>query len=288
MKLKTLFLLLNIVLIAIIALCFFSFFSYISMSESGDGVSAGFVISASVCAILFAVLIFADIFILRRAKMLDALMAENWPALASFFEVEMLEKGRFSKRDIELYISVLVLLSDRDSLRALFEKLKAERLDLYKMFSPDFIAASIVFDNAGEAESCISLILDEGESATQEEREWARFYEAFLAFRSNKYSSASEKFAGLASSADEPVVRAVSGFFCGRLIPSRTFGIGVSMDALLAAAGAAREKTLSAYSPKRWEELCTRMRKRVRAAVIGKTIVSASEWLFEKEAKQAR
>lgn len=291
MKLKSLFLLLNIVLIAIIVLCFFSFFSFLPISGGGgnsDGLPTGFLISASICLVLFLVLIAADIFVLRRAKLFDALMAENWPALASFFESEMLEKGRFSRREVGLFISVLVLLSDYETLRSLFSKLKSEKPDLYRYFSPDFIAASIVFNNMDEAESCISFILREGGSIKSEEREWAEFYSAFLAFRSGNYRSASEEFAVLASSASDPVVRAVSGYFCARLIPSKTFGIGVSMKTLLAAADSAREKTRAAFTPKRWQELCTKTRKKVRAAVIGKTISSAGEWLFKEENKETQ
>ena len=285
MKLKTLFLLLNIVLIAVMVLCFFAFSSFlpiISGEDEGSGLTIAFIVSVAVCIFLLAVLIIADIFVLRRAKMFDALMAENWPALAAYLEREMLDEGRISKREVGLFISVLVLLSDYETLRTLFLKLKKEKPDIYRIYSPDFIAASIVFSNEREAEKCIDHVMrDDAPSKEGEtEKAWARFYRAFLAFRNGDYRSSSEEFAALASTSDEPVVRAVSGFFCGKLIPSKTFGIGVSMTTLLAAASSARDKTRASYKRKRWDELCSKTRKKVRAAVIGKTIASATEWIW--------
>ena len=291
MKLKSLFLLLNIVLIAVMVLCFFAFSSFlplVSGNNAGDGLSVAFVASAAVCIILLVALVAADIFVLRRAKIFDALMSENWRALAACLELEMLDKGRISKRWAGLFINVLVLLSDYETLRALFLKLKEERQDIYRLYSPDFIAASILFSHESEAESCISFILSDASNGSSEEKEWAHLYAAFLAFRSGDYRLSSEEFAALASSAEEPVVRAVSGFFCGKLIPSKTFGIGVPMAELLDAATSAREGTRAAFSHKRWEELCARTRKRVRAAVIGKTIASATEWIFGEENLELR
>ena len=286
MKLKTLFLLLNIVLIAVMLLCFFAFSSFlplVSGETASSGLSIAFIASAAVCIILLAALLAADIFVLRRAKMLDALLAENWPALAAHLEREMLDEGRIYKHELGLFINVLVLLSDFETLRALFLKLKEEKEELYRLYSPDFIAASIVFGNESDAEECISFILSCA-SSTSEEKEWAHFYRAFLDFRNENYRPSSEEFAALAATARCPVVRAVSGFFCAKLIPSKTFGIGVPVTELLDAAATARERTRAAYSHKRWEELCSKTRKRVRAAVIGKTIATATEWIWGEEA----
>ena len=287
MKLKSLFLLLNIVLIAVMVLCFFAFSSFLpllSEENARSGLSIAFIACAAVCIVLLVVLVIADIFMLRRAKMFDALLTENWPALAACLERKILDNDRISKRELGLFISVLVLLSDYETLCALFLKLKEERLDLYRFYSPDFIAASIVFGNESEAESCIGFIL--GEDAAKDNsasKEWARFYSSFLAFRNGSYRPSSEGFAALAATAEDPVMRAVSGFFCGKIIPSKTFGIGLPMTELLAAATAARERTRAAYTPKRWQELCAKTRKRVRAAVIGKTIASATEWIWGEE-----
>ena len=287
MKLKSLFLLLNIVLIAVVVLCFFAFLSFLPLiSETEEsGLTTAFAISAAICLILLTALVIADIFVLRRAKMFDALMSENWPALAAYLERELLDNGKISKRDVGLFINVLVLLSDFETLRALFFKLKKEKPDLYRLYSPDFIAASIVFNNEREAENCIAHSLSEEAPSKGggTEKEWVRFYAAFLSFRNGDYRPSSEEFAALASTAADPVVRAVSGFFCGKLIPSKTFGIGVSMTTLLAAASSARDKTRASYKPKRWQELCAKTRKKVRAAVIGKTIASATEWIWGEE-----
>lgn len=284
MKLKPLLVLLNIVLVVAIVLCFFSFFSFYPPSSwplDLQSLPSELIALAIAAAFLVLLLACVDIFLLRRAKLLDALIAENWPAVSVYFERKMLEKGRFSRRGLKLFISVLVLLSDSETLCALFSKLKKEKPSLYSSFAPDFIAASVIFGSTDEASSCISFILSEDSRSKAEGKEWAKFYEAFLAFRDKKYGLAAEGFSALASSASNPLARGVSGYFCASLLPSRRLGQGVTKKALIEAGETARAKTRSSFTLERWQKLCAKARKRVRAAVIGKTIASATEWLFE-------
>ncbi len=286
MKLKPLFILLNIVLIAAVVLCFFSIFSTSTISlfanNGSSALSLGFLVSSIICLVILVLLIIADVFFIFNSKMFECIMEENWQELAIFFEHKMLEKGRFSKYGTALFINVLVMLSDYTTLCKLFEKLKNEKLALYKLFAPDFIAASLVFANISETASFISSFLKEDNLLKPKERNWVKLYSAFIAYRNGKYKPASKEFASLALSSGEPIVYAVSGYFCAKLIPAKTFGVMVSEEELFNAASVARKKIQRSFSHKRWEDYCVKMRKKVRIAVIFKTIELTANWIFNE------
>ncbi len=280
MKLKTLFLFLNIVLLAGIALCFFCFFSLLPLASVMDGsgstpppLAAGIWICCVAGFVLLVALAAADVFWARHAGIFSCLSAENWPGLADQLEKETLGKGRLRKVWVSLFTDVLVLLSDYETLRKLFARLKAEKPALYRQMAPDFAAASVAFGNPDEAASCL-------ETVSSQPEDWAAFYTAFLAFRKGRYREASEQFAALAASAADPVVIAVAGYYCGKVIPEKTFGIGIPQETLAGAASAAVRRVRRLLSQPQWEKLRIRSGKKVRAAVLGKTVQSAGLWIY--------
>ena len=288
MKLKILFVILNLLFIAVFVLLFSAVFSVIPGSmEAGETsgipseLPSGIYVSAVLCLLLFLAIVAADVFFIKNMRLFEFLAAENWPALARTLEKQTIGRGKFSKMNVSLLTEVLVLLSDYPTLQNLFSKLKSGKPDLYCRFSPDFTAASIVFGNLEEAEKCLEYA-SRNASSFPGVKDWLDFYSAFIAMKKKSYEKSLNGFAALASGADDLIVAAVSGYFCSEVIPGKTFGIGLgaSKENAGAAALSAKERVLQCCSMEKWNKLCAGSRKRVRAAVIGKTLIDVRAWLF--------
>lgn len=292
MKLKILFVVLNLLFIGVFVLLFSAVFVVVPFSlgdteTAGAGLTAtpGIYISAGVCLLFLLMIIVADVFFIKHMKVFEFLAAENWPALARTLEKQTITQGKFSKMNVSLLTEVLVLLSDYPTIKTLFSKLKSEKPALYCRFAPDFTAASIVFGSLDEAESCVNYALDcerRSPGSYGGIKSWLEFYSAFIAMKKKDFVKALNGFSALASGADDLIVAAVSGYFCSEIIPGKTFGIGLgaSKESAAAAALSARERVLQACSLEKWNKLCAGSRKRVRAAVIGKTLIDVRSWLF--------
>lgn len=289
MKLKVLFALLNIILAAACVLSFSLLFAVFSapreVSAAASGFPPGVFVLAACCTLFFALLVAVDVFFIRHMRVFEFLAAENWPALARTLETETLIRGRLSRMNAALLTEVLVLLSDYETLRRLFAKLKSEKPALYRRLAPDFAAASIVFGNLEEAESCVRYARDQEDRRSSGKTAaawWLDFYAAFIAMRKKEFVKALDGFAAVATESEDLLVAAVSGYLCSEVIPGKTFGIGVGDSEKKAsfAAAAARSRVLKSCSLEKWNKKCAAARKKVRAAVIGKTIADVRAWLF--------
>ncbi|ULQ59409.1 hypothetical protein K7I13_13145 [Brucepastera parasyntrophica] len=279
MKIRTLFIILNIVLLLTLFSVFF--LPVLILGENllfNQRLGILFVISGTV---FILVLLLLNILFFANWKILAALENEDWPALAGLLETDIFEKKKLLKWKIRLLCIALVLLTDFETIEKLILFLQRNKPSLYRYFSPQFASLTILSGSPARAYEIATGVLVSGYGKKNSQAaDWLRFYAAFARHLGKYYAEAADRFVELALNPRHHFVTAMSGYLCGVILqiylPHRR-------EELQKAAVCAREYVIKSYSHDHWNRTVLKFRKDVQAVLLSRLLSETGDWLYPDE-----
>ena len=269
MKLKVLIIIFNAILLTI----FFTVFSF-SFFTAGTAFIGSFLKNYwGFVLIFFCFLAGINIFFLRNWKLITTLESEDWTALASYLETEILEKHRLTSKKVRLLCEISILLGDFKVLKKLELLLEQQKPRYLRVFATQFAAARLLAsDYQGLADFSARIVAQQSTSSP-----WMHFYNAFSAQMLKHYREAAEKFSDVLKTEQEPLIRLLSTYFiaCGLYSYLDT-------DEAETKKQIEEEKTkLKAYPVHYWKRHSTKEKQHIHILVLTKAIDEAVNWLFK-------
>lgn len=269
MKFKVLFVIFNIVLFLSFLTIFLLPFFILDASFMLEFWSKNWYFGA----IFLVILVLVNLAFLANWKMLSYLEQEDWPALSRYLEGEVFEKGRYSKRKVQLLCDSLLLLGDFATVRKLQDLLEAKKPALLGVLGVRFSAAHLL---AGDYESMYALSATHGISAGGD-RDWMNFFAAFSRHMSKKYEESAALMLAILEKARDPLVVALAGYIAGellvRMVPARA-------NELSSAASGAKTKITAKYTRQKWLALVEEEKSGIHVVILSKLIDELCSWLY--------
>jgi hypothetical protein len=140
LKFKLVFAVFNIVILVFLFLvCFMPFFAF------GSGTVSYFQRSVWPLALLLvAILAALDVYYALNYRLFSLLEREDWPALSAYLEEQVLRKGRYSKRLVNLLATTYLVMSDIPAVAGLENRLAVAKPALVERNALVFGAARIL------------------------------------------------------------------------------------------------------------------------------------------------
>jgi len=270
MKFRTIFILFNVILVVS-----FGFMFVMPFALLGTGYTMSFWASNwPLGAFFLAVLAAFNAFFIANWQMFTLVEKEDWTTLETWLRVRLFDRGRTDRRYVRLFINVCLLRGDMESIAQLEARLAEKQPAALRRDAVLFAAARLLANDPAKSEAFLAPYLD-GKGV--DHAPWLRFYHAFslvLLQRADEAAPALESNLG----ARDPVLAALSAYLLGSL--SAAASAPERRDALVAAAGKARDALLAGMDAARWSKETERARGEVHIVIMSKLIDEAGAWLY--------
>ena len=269
MKIKSIFIIFNIIIVVFLAIvCFLPFFVL------GPGFTLIFWRSGwPLISILVLALVFLNIFFLSRRRLYRLLEREDWPALADYLESVVIRRGRYAPHLVRLLANTYLVMSDSASVINLEAKVAAKPA-LLEANALVFGAARIL---GGDISGAAKFFAARLEKARGRDREWIRWYGGFSRLLNRQFEAAAEEFSALALSSSDALVAGLSSYFLDGTLRKNT-DRGEECHRI-AGEGADRVRKIIKNTGE-WEKEAAKIMTEVHAALIRRYIGEAGIWLF--------
>ncbi|MDR0997506.1 MAG: hypothetical protein LBL70_00430 [Treponema sp.] len=259
MKFKLIFVVFNIaILVFLLLICFMPFFAF--------GYGGAFHPSVWPLALfLLAVLAFFDVYYGLNYRLFSLLEREDWPALSAYLEEQVLRKGRYSKRLVNLLATTYLVMSDIPAVTALENRIGMAKPALLERGALVFGVARLLGKDYAGAVRFFSPRIGKGGN-------WPHCYYAFALLLDRKPKEAAEQFQLLAAASANPLISGLAAWFLAE-------GPG---GPYAAAEGEKNRLRVRKSLKKRaaWDAELGKLESEVYAAVLRKYINRAGDWIF--------
>jgi hypothetical protein len=277
MKFKTIFLIFN----AVVLISFLFVFLAPLLMLGGDYAFMFLGKNWALGLAFLAVLGAMNAFFAANWRLFSYLEQEDWPALSSYLGAQLLEKGRYSSRNVKVYVNSLLLLSDLGGIEKLESRLAEKRpkalarnallFGITKLLKGDFQAAAGFLEGYRGKRGC-------------EDPDWIAFDLGFARLVLKDWKAAYGCLYPLRQKRD-PVLRALSGYYLDLIQPRLD---GQEAESAKAASAGIRESLLKSCGRKKWERLAEDAQQDIKGVVLSKMISDSSAWLFGGKDENAR
>lgn len=271
MKLKVLIIIFNAALLTI----FFTALSF-SFFTAGTEFIGSFFKNYWIFVLFFTILFLGmNIFFIGNWKLINALEAEDWPALSLYLETEIFENHHLTAKKVRLLCEISILLGDFEILKRLERVLEDRKPEYIKSLASRFAAAKLLAnDYQGLADFMAHIDVSSRNTSA-----WIPFYDAFSAQMLKRYREAAEKFSRMIETEQEPLVRLLGIYFmaCGLYNY-----LGIDKDDLNKRIEKEKGK-LKKYSLQHWKKYVQKEKQNVHVLVLTKAIDDALIWLFKED-----
>ncbi len=259
MKFKALFLLFNIVFLVIFLTVFFMPMSLLGADAFRSFWAGHWGLGALFIAIVIAVnAVFA-----KWWRLLDLLEAQDWAGLSNYLEKKVYNRERVTASTIRLFIESTFLIGDFEGILKLSDRLGAVDPANQARFAHVLAAALVVGGKYADAREVCLAVSDNPRA----DGDWTRFFAAFTGSLLGSDFPVRE-LAGIADSARDPVVTALSGYLLSK--PGRD----------VSASEQARARIIEKYGRKKWDALLRDAGTGVHLIVLSSLTGEATEWLY--------
>ena len=220
-------------------------------------------------------LIGVNVFFISNRTLINALEAEDWPALSLYLETEIFEKHHLTAKKVRLLCEISILLGDFEILKRLERVLIDRKPEYVRTFGSRFAAAKLLSnDYQGLAEFMARIVAQPHKTSP-----WILFYDAFSAQMLKHYREAAEKFSRMPETEQEPLARLLSAYFmaCGLY-----HYLDVSKDEADKRIEAEKQG-LKKYSLEYWKKHAQKEKQNIHVLVLTKAIDDALIWLFKED-----
>jgi hypothetical protein len=275
LKFKYLFILVNVIIVIFIALILIVSFSMLKL-----GSSMVFLRSIwPLLALLALMLTGLDVYYYISRKLFYLLEREDWPALVQYLESEVLRKGHYSRRLVQLLANTYLVLSDSRSVVSLENKVSVVKPAMIEENALVFAAARLLGgDNAGGVNFLEARLQKQGLKAKGLKAQWVRFYYGFALLLDRRFSEAADQFMGLCVDADAAAVIGLSAYFLSETLMSF---LPLRKEELFLAAEEGRKRVLKAFPGSgKWGREVSRLQTEIHTAVLAGYTKKATGWLY--------
>jgi len=277
LKIKTLMIFLNILMLFFIALIFI-----LPLAALGKALAMDFFRDCWYLApLVLAVLVLIDCYFVVNYRVYVLLEKEDWPALVQELEQRVIRKGRYNGRLVKLLAASYLVISDARSVTELERKLAIAKPRLVNDNALIFGAARVLSrDYQGAVEFFGSRISGKLSGRGRDRAEWLRWYFGFSLLLARRFEEAADCFMLLAREGRNGILAGLSSYFLEEtlapFLPRRKELRGE------AAEGRTRvRKELKTRSD--WEKELKPVKNEVYAVVLLSYITKAENYLYQEK-----
>ncbi len=276
MKIKTIFILFNGIVLLFLMTIVFAF-------GTGDGVRLLDWRLWALAALCLLVLICLDVYYFLNMRVLSLLEKKNWSGLAQYLEVKVLGKGHFSSRSVGLLAQAYLVLSDTTAVVNLENKTALAKPRLIEEHALLFGMARLLEKNMANAAHFFAARI-RAPKPNKKDMCWLRFYYGFTMLLDWHFPEACDEFILQAKISDTPLVTGLAAWFLddylAPALPDRR-------DEIEAAVEIADKRVHEVvYDLKQWQSKTAKILTQPHAAVIAQYVKKAGNRLFPRGAAQ--
>ena len=272
MKIQSIFILFNVILIFFIAIiCFFP-----TLILGAELASFLWRNNWVLLLVFISLLVVFDSFYFANRKLYSLLEKEDWPALVHYLEDKVLRQGKYSKRLVLLLANTYIVLSDSSAVLNLENKAAMVKVSLVDDNALVFGTARILGKDFPGAIRFFEAKLSTVKPGL---RIWMAWYFAFALLLNRQYEKAKEEFSRLAWSCDDEVITGLSAFILANTIIKALPEYKLALESIIIEG---RVRVLKALpQQKDWERALERIKTEVHALVLSKILLETEQWLYE-------
>jgi hypothetical protein len=270
LKFKYLFIIFNIILgLFLLAVCLIPF-----VVLGPDLVPRFWASGWPVALVLALALVALNVFYFSRRRLYYLLEREDWPALQDYLEQQVISRGRYTPRMVQLLANTCLVMSDSAGVLALENKTAIAKPALIEANALVFGAARILGGDISGAVNFFSLRLEKGKI---KDTPWVRWYYGFSLLLNRQFEKAAAEFKTLSAESSDAVITGLSSYFLGDTLRKKT---GNGQDCRTQAQEGKDRVLQSVKTIDGWNREAAKIETEVHAAIIKQYISKAGAWLF--------
>jgi hypothetical protein len=264
LKFKLIFVIFNLAfLVFLFVLYFMPFFVF------GSGAASYFRYSIWPLALfLIVILAVLDVYYALNHRLFPLLEREDWPALSSYLEEQVLGKGRYSNRLVKLLATTYLVMADVPAVAELENRIAIAKPALVERNALVFGAARILGKDYAGALRIFS-------SRTGRGGDWLNCYYGFTLLLDRKPKEAAEQFRLLAAGSADALISGLAAWFLADTLGGRT---GESYKAAAEEGRLRVRKNLKNRAA--WDAELGKLETDVHVVVLRKYLIEAGDWIF--------
>jgi hypothetical protein len=270
MKIKTMFIIFNSIIVCFMVIIGASF-------AIGNSIRVLGVQLWGLLALCAVVLIAFDAYYLVNAKLLSFLEREDWPALVQHLEMRTLTKGRYSSRSVRLLAQAYLILSDTASLVNLENKTALAKPRLVETYALIFGTARLLEKNMAGAANFFSARIH-CRKPNKADLPWLRFYYGFSMLLDWRFAEAAEEFIILTKISNNAVITGLVAWFLSdylvKTLPDRSADIAAAIEF------ARKQVKEAVYDLQQWNAKVSKLQREPHVAIIIRYLDKAGVWIF--------
>jgi hypothetical protein len=215
-----------------------------------------------------------NIFYFSRRRLYYLLEREDWPALQDYLEQQVLSRGHYTPRMVQLLANTCLVMSDSAGVMTLENKTAIAKPALIEANALVFGAARILGGDISGAVNFFSLRLEKGKI---KDTQWVRWYYGFSLLLDRQFEKAAAEFKTLAAESSDAVITGRSAYFLGDTLWKKT----ENGQDCRTKAREGRERVMRFIKTiDGWNREVVKIETEVHAVIIKKYISKAGVWLF--------
>ena len=199
MKMKAIFILLNVVLVLAFLVIFFTPLLLLG----GDWFSLFWSRNWPIAVVFIVTLGGVDGYFLLNWRLFRGLEREDWAGVAGFLEQRIFRKGRVLQAHVRLLLNTYLVTSNTEGILALEAYLAEKKPEAIRRFSLQFGIPHLLAKDPKDPESFFRGLLD---SPRVSDRDWVRWNHAFSLLQMKEAGEARKELAALADSVSDEVL----------------------------------------------------------------------------------
>jgi hypothetical protein len=269
MKIKTVFLLFNVVIVLFTAAIGVIFFT-----TQSDGFWRQFM---PLLILLFLVIVLLDVYYFFNGKLLSLMEKEDWSGVVQYLEEKVFKKGRYTPYFVNLLAQNYLLLSDTTAVVDLENKTAITNPQLIDRFALLFGTARVLQKDMAGASNFFANRLN-AKKPNKKDFLWVRFYYAFTMLLNWRFIEASKEFIVLSKISTNVVITGLSAWFLhdvlAQAMPKEREDINN------AAWDGVRRVKEKVYDEQEWRDKSASTQKYIYAVLLVQYIRDAGKWIF--------
>jgi hypothetical protein len=267
MRMRTIFLLLNAVLVVAFAVIFLTPLFLLGTDWFNLFWSRNWPI-----AIVFVVTLGAvDAYFLLNWKLFGALEKEDWAGVASFLEQRIFTRGMALRSYVRLLLNTYLVTSNTDGILALEAYCAKKKPGLIPYFGLTFGIPHLLAKDPADPEQYYRKLLD---SPRTPNRDWLCWNHAFSLLQLKRSDDARKTLVDLADRVKDPVLLLLSLYLLDVVMASD--------PDLEARIKARRDELVSKHTPATLQAAVERSGGNMQVVVLARLLQDAIEWIFSK------
>jgi hypothetical protein len=273
MKMKAIFILLNVVL----GIAFLVIFLSPLVLLGGDWFSAFWARNWFIAVVFVAALGAVDGYFAMNWRLFTGLEREDWPAVASFLEKRIFRSGWLPAGRVRLLLNTYLVTSNTDGILALEAYLARRKPGFIARFAVPFGIPHLLAKDPKDPEAFFRGLLAVPNLA---DRDWAAWNHAFSLLQMKNTYEARVALTALMETVGEPVLLLLTLYLLDVLSKNDA--------ALEEKVAAARGRLAAGKTADSFQALVEKASSNMEVVVLSKLVQEAVQWLFAPAARPAR